>query len=122
MVSLNLKYIISKIKKTDNLPFRNHIVLNTKKILIYNDSKCTNLFNSISSFNYNQSKNKICRDNLEKIKNSLYEKCREQILNSKKTTSINNIIEKYNNAIINLNEEILDNENSLENFINSLNL
>jgi UDP-N-acetylmuramoylalanine--D-glutamate ligase len=63
----------------NNLPFRNQIIVNTRKLKIYNDSKSTNILNSIKTFNLINSNSKILilggllkKINLEipKIKNS----------------------------------------------------
>jgi len=59
MSSLGLKYNISDISKIKTLPFRNQIIVNTKYLKIYNDSKSTNLLNSVMTFNTIKSKNKI---------------------------------------------------------------
>lgn len=59
MSSLGLKFNISDISKIKILPFRNQIIVNTKYLKIYNDSKSTNLLNSVMTFNTIKSKNKI---------------------------------------------------------------
>ena len=43
----------------NNLPFRNQIIVNTRKLKIYNDSKSTNILNSIKTFNLINSNSKI---------------------------------------------------------------
>ena len=52
--SLNLKGTLFK-----NLPFRNQLIKNNKKLKIYNDSKCTNMENAIMKNNLVLSGNKI---------------------------------------------------------------
>ena len=53
------KNIFIKDLKFKNLPFRNQVIKETKKLKIYNDSKCTNLHNAILKNNLINSKNKI---------------------------------------------------------------
>ena len=73
--TMNLKKNI----KINNLPYRNQIIVNTRKLKIYNDSKSTNILNSIKTFNLINSNSKILilggrlkKINIEvpKIKNS----------------------------------------------------
>ena len=73
--TMNLKDNI----KINNLPYRNQIIVNTRKLKIYNDSKSTNILNSIKTFNLINSNSKILilggrlkKINIEvpKIKNS----------------------------------------------------
>ena len=73
--TMNLKKNI----KINNLPYRNQIIVNTRKLKIYNDSKSTNILNSIKTFNLIDSNSKILilggrlkKINIEvpKIKNS----------------------------------------------------
>ena len=52
--SLNLEGVLFK-----NLPFRNQLIKNNKKLKIYNDSKCTNMENAIMKNNLVLSGNKI---------------------------------------------------------------
>ena len=52
--SLNIKGVLFK-----NLPFRNQLIKNNKKLKIYNDSKCTNMENAIMKNNLILSGNKI---------------------------------------------------------------
>ena len=53
--TMNLKKNI----KVNNLPYRNQIIVNTRKLKIYNDSKSTNILNSIKTFNLINSNSKI---------------------------------------------------------------
>ena len=52
--SLNIKGVLFK-----NLPFRNQLIKNKKRLKIYNDSKCTNMENAIMKNNLILSGNKI---------------------------------------------------------------
>ena len=62
-----------------DLPFRNQIVKKNKNLIIYNDSKCTNLKNAVIKINYIKNNKKILilggrpKNNSEKhiIKNTL---------------------------------------------------
>ena len=56
---LKFSFKISDILKINNLPFRNQIIYNTNNLKILNDSKSTNLLNSINTFNLIKIKNKI---------------------------------------------------------------
>lgn len=55
----NLSLNIKSIKSLKSLPFRNELIVNTKKLKIINDSKSTNISNSIKTFNLIPNKNKI---------------------------------------------------------------
>ncbi len=56
VIDASLKIDISTLK---NLPYRNQLIKNTKKLKIYNDSKCTNLENAIMKNDLLTSKKKI---------------------------------------------------------------
>lgn len=56
---LNLNFKISDFSKIKSLPFRNQLIVDNKYLRIYNDSKSTNLLNSVMTFNLIKSKNKI---------------------------------------------------------------
>jgi len=56
---LKYQFKTSDILKISNLPFRNQTVYNENNLKILNDSKSTNLLNSINTFNSIKIKNKI---------------------------------------------------------------
>ena len=56
---LKYSFKIFDILKIKNLPFRNQIIYNKDNLKILNDSKSTNLLNSINTFNSIKIKNKI---------------------------------------------------------------
>ena len=56
---LNISYNLNYFKNLQQLPFRNNLIFKTNYFSIFNDSKSTNLLNSIKTFNSITEKNKV---------------------------------------------------------------